>query len=79
MSKLALDAFCLVEIFIFIRDRMRTLGINYDFGKAIGRKFKSSAPLDPNTVQPDVSKNESGIEKNSAQLNSQLQAGEKVV
>lgn len=57
---------------------MKTLGINYDFGKAVGRKFKSSAPLDPNTVQSDVSKNESGMDKKSEQLNSQVQAEDKV-
>lgn len=39
---LALDAFCLIEIFNYIRERMRTLRIEYDFNKALGRKLKTA-------------------------------------
>ena len=60
-----MDAFCLVELFDFIKERMRTLKIDYDIQKAIGRKFKQSAAAAPAPITTNTL-NASNIESSSS-------------
>ena len=56
----ALDAFCLVEIFDFLRERVKELKIDFDFLNCIGKKYKHS------TSNPKSDKASNQNEKNES-------------
>jgi hypothetical protein len=56
---LALDAFCLVEIFEFLQNRTNELNMKLDFHTVLGKKYKPRAQNINKNNQKEKTKNES--------------------
>lgn len=74
---LALDAYCLIEIFDFLRNRLQQLTPVYEISKALGKRHKHSATGNQNLTKKSSSDLTDGAAKSVARPVADIQTNEK--
>lgn len=69
-SFIALDAYCLLEIFNFLNKRINELNIKFDMNLSVGKKFKGATTTTQAKLNNKISeKTKTNVSKSGTELN----------